>query len=167
MAVINAYVDADVEAGKKTIAAYISGAKTTTAIAIVTTAAADEDLSVYRLFRVPWNVICTELLVFNAAITAGDDFNIGLYEPTVDGVLGAAISAEAFADTLDLSSAVARGAAVDGLNNVLAADAQKPIYVIGGHTLATKKRSYDIAIASVTQGSGVGAITVIGTFVQA
>ncbi len=48
---------------------------------------------------------------------------------------------------------------LDGLVTVDAADINKPIYLLAGHTLANKKLGYDIAITMNTAGSGAATIS--------
>ena len=100
------------------------------------------------------------------AITAGTSWDLGFYKPTVDGVAGAVIDADKLANTLDLSSAIAFAAALDGLENLDLNEVQERIYTLAGDTLDTKELGYDIALTANTVGSAAGTISVKFWFVQ-
>lgn len=167
MAVEDKYVDSDTEAGKLTAAAFVHADAGSYAVAIVEVAAADDNASIYRLFKnVPADLIPAKIEIACDAITAGTDWDLGLYESSVDGVDGIVIDADKLADGLDLSSAIAFAAALDGLEALDVDEAQKTIYELGGQTLDTKKISYDIALTANVVGSAAGTITVKAWFVQ-
>ena len=46
------------------------------------------------------------------------------------------------------------------------ADLGKPLYEIAGHTISTRKDSYDIAATFNTPPSAEGTVTLVGTFLQ-
>src|ERR1043166_3247920 len=93
-----------------------SGAEVGALFVTFEVAAADSDASVYRLFHgLPANLIPLQLLIANDAITAGSDWDAGLY----DTALGAVISKDVFLNGADLSTGHASltpGTAVDGLS---------------------------------------------------
>lgn len=165
MAVENKYVNSDIVANKKAVAALVHGAELMCAIATFEVAAADDDGSVYRLFNVNPHYIPVAIWVTNDAITGGTDYDLGLYKPSVNGVSGAVIGKDIFADGMNLSSAHLRTAALDGLVTVDAANSTKKIYEHAGDTLSTRELSYDIALTANTVGSGAGTVTVVGYFV--
>ena len=166
MAVENKYINADIVAGKKAVAAFVQGAELFVAMTTFETAAADDDGSVYRLFKsVNPHYIPVKIDVTNDAITSGTDWDLGLYLPSKDGVDGAVINKDIFADGMDLSSAHLRTAALDGLVTVDAASSLKRIYEHAGDTLATRELGYDIALTANTVGSAIGTITVVAYFV--
>lgn len=164
MSVENKYVNADLVAGKKAAAALVHGAPLIVAIATFETAAANDDGSVFRLFKVNPHYIPVKIDISNDAITGGTDWDLGLYEALVDGQGGTVIDKDIFADGIDLSSAHLRSAALDGLVTVDAANSNKAIYQHAGHSLSELKPSYDIALTANTIGSGVGTVTVVGYF---
>lgn len=167
MAVENKYVDALTEAGKLTSAAFIEGGHTVRIVAIVELAVADDDGSVYRLAKSlnpDW--IPTKIELFNDAISGATDFELGFYEPTVEGVAGAAIDIDALLGTTDINGGNARGSAVDGLGAVDFADGQKRIYELAGDSQKDKKVGYDIALTANTVGGAVGTILIVMDFVQ-
>lgn len=165
MAVENKYVNADLAANKKAVAAFVHGAEVFVAITTFEVAAADSDGSVYRLFKVNPHYIPVKIDITNDAITGGTDYDLGLYESLVDGQGGTVIDKDIFADGMDLSSAHLRTAALDGLVTVDAANSNKAIYQHAGHSLSELKPSYDIALTANTVGTGAGTVTAVGYFV--
>lgn len=169
MAVENKYVNADVAAGKLTSAAQITGDKDVTLFFNFEVAAADDDLSVYRIAKaVQPDAIIKEITLFNDVITSATDYDIGLYETTgEDGTAGAAIDADVYLDGEDISGGNTRASFVNGLTNIAIENVDKRIYENAGHTLTTKVIGYDIAITANTVGSIAGTISGFITIVQA
>lgn len=167
MAVENKYVNADAEANKNGVSAFIDGDKTVCMVATFEVAVADDDGSVYRLFKnVNQNYIPVKIEIACDAITSGNDWDLGFYEPTIGGVAGAVIDKDKLADGLDLSSAVAFVAALDGLKTVNISEVQERIYELAGDTLDDKKQGYDIALTANTVGAAAGTVSVKAWFVQ-
>lgn len=167
MAVEDKYVNADLEAEKLAPSAFVAGDKTLVAVATEEIAAADDDGSVYRLFKsVPHNYIPVRIEIYNDAITAGTDYDLGFYQTTVGGVAGAVVDKDALADGLDMSSAAAKGSPKDGLVTVAIENVQKRVYELAGDTLDAKELNYDIALTANTVGSAAGTISAIAWFVQ-
>jgi len=160
MAVVDKYVDADVEADKKASAIFAYGQDTVTGMATVAIASGDDDGSVYRVFSgVPSSLVPINIAIHNTAITAGTDYDLGLYEPDS----GAVVDKDILADGLDLSSAVT----IDAWNNV---GLTTIAIASGGETLGEVSAqtdvdsSYDIALTANTVGSASGTIRVTATF---
>lgn len=167
MAVEDKYVNADLEAGKHAPAVFTAGDKTLVAIATEEIAAADDDGSVYRLFKsVPHSWIPVRIEIYNDAITLGTDYDLGFYQTTVGGVAGAVVDKDALADGLDMSSAAAKGSPKDGLTTVAIDSVNKSIYELAGDTLDNKELNYDIALTANTVGTAAGTISAIAWFVQ-
>lgn len=162
MAVENKYVDDLTAAGKKTAAAFASGAETVTLIATEEIAAADDDGSVYRLFAgVPSNYVPVEITIACDAITSGTDYDLGLYKTN----LGAVVDKDVLMDGQTLASALTRATGYQlGLSNVNIADARKTLGVLSAQTDVDP--AYDIALTANTVGSGAGTVTVLATFVK-
>jgi len=164
MAVEDKYVNTELIAGKLANSALTRGADTITLVTTFEVAAADDDGSVFRIAQgLSPNLIPVDIKVLNDALTAGDDFDLGLYE---QGVGGTVVDKDVFADGLDLSSAHIFGASLDGLVTVDVANATKQLFEHAGHTLATKKEGYDLALTANTVGTLAGTVTVIATFIQ-
>ena len=167
MAVLDKYVNSDLEADKNAPAFQTFGDKTLVHIATFETAAADDDGSIFRICKnVPGDLIPVKMEITCDTLTGSNDWDIGFYEPTIGGVAGAVIDVDKLTNTIDLSTAIAQGAAEDGLQTVDISEVLEPIYVLCGHTLATKLLGYDIAFTANVIGSGVGTISVKTYFVQ-
>lgn len=167
MAVEDKYADANLEAEKITTAAFSHGDKTVYAVATFETAAADDDGSVYRLFKsVPADYIPAKIDIACDAITGGTDWDLGFYKTTVGGVAGDVVDKDKLADGIDLSSAVAFASAIDGLQTLDINEVQERIYTLAGDTLDDHEQGYDIALTANTVGSAAGTISVKAWFVQ-
>lgn len=162
MAVVDKYVDALVEADKLTVAGFNEGGNVKRIVAIVELAADDDDGSVFRLAKaLNPDFIITQIQLFNDAIAGATSFDLGFYEPTVDGVTGIVIDKDALLAAEDINAGNPRGSAVDGLGAVDLADSQKRIYELAGDTQANKRaKGYDIALTANTVGTAVGTITI-------
>lgn len=168
MAVENKYVNANIVADKLANPALSGGQIGFSFITIFELAVADSDGSVYRLAKeLDPNIILTNISVMNDAITSGTDFDLGLYLPSSDGVDGAEVNKDVFADGLDLSSAHAtRAAALDGMVTVNIADRYKKLYEHAGHTISNMKPSYDLALTGNTVGTAAGTVAVLVEYLQ-
>jgi hypothetical protein len=165
MAVENKYVNADVVAEKKAVAAFVHGENRITMVCDFETAAADDAGSVYRLFKnVPASLIPVSIRVSCDAIAGATDVDLGLYEPLEAG--GAVVDKDCLADGLNISAGYTRILGLDGLKDVDYANSDKRLFELGGHTLATRKNGYDIALTMVSDVSAAGTILVIADFVQ-
>ena len=169
MAVENKYVNADAAADKRVNPAFNgNGTETFTAIGIVDVAAADDDGSIYRVFRsVNADLIPVNIAIYNGAITGGTDYDIGLYETN----LGAVVDADVLADGLSMASARSKATTNNaGLTTVSLANSQQRLFELAGQTQGfgtqTKIPTFDIAITANTVGTAAGTIVVVATFVQ-
>lgn len=168
MAVINAYVNTNVAAGKLADAAQLMGSPTRKMVGTFEVAAADDNGSIYRVFKgLSPDIIITNILVCNDAITGGTQYDVGLYGVLDYDGIGAVVSGKAncFANNLDLSSAHARGSELSGISALDVADSGKRLYEIAGHTQSTKLPAYDLCLTADTVGSGAGTVTVILEYV--
>jgi hypothetical protein len=163
MAVVNDYVNADIVAQKKGVALLTQGAQLIVMLESFEVAAADDNDSVYRVFK---NVnpfyVPIRLDISCDAITGMSDVNVGLYKNLEQG--GAVIDDNVFADAIDLSSAVTRTVPKDGLVSVNIADAEKAIWELAGDTLNNHELGYDICLTAVAAASTAGTILVVGYF---
>jgi len=104
MAVVDLYSQTDLEAGngKKFPSLNGLGTQTFTAVGMAVVVAADDNGSVYRVLAdIPSNAVPINICIHHGAITAGTDWDLGLYE--VNG--GAVVDKDILADGLDLSTA--------------------------------------------------------------
>jgi hypothetical protein len=164
MAVENKYVDSLIVAGKKTSSAFAgAGEREIVAVATFEVAAADDDASVYRVFKsVPSHLIPTEVTIATDGITGGTDYDLGLYKTD----LGAVIDKDVLMDGQTLASALTRatGHAL-GLSAVNIDAVKSSLATLSAQT--TPDTAYDIALTANTVGTGAGTVTVIAKFVQA
>lgn len=84
--------------------AYVSAGVLRESVGTVETAAADDELSVYRLVRVPSNARISSILLGADAITAASAADVGVYQTAANG--GAALDADFFAADVDISSGI-------------------------------------------------------------
>lgn len=168
LAVEDKYVNANTEAGKKATALESGGGNAVCLVGTEEIAAADDDGSVYRFFKaVPAEYVPLRLEVYNDAITAGTDYDIGLYEVKDDnGNGGAVVDKDKFADGLDMSSGAAKGSPKDGLSAIGIDEVAETLWELAGHTISTRKPAYDIALTANTVGSAAGTISMVGWFAQ-
>jgi len=166
MAVENKYVNTNAQEGDHPYAsANVSGAGL---IAIATTfevAAADDDASIYRLFKsLPATLIPIQIYINNDAITAGTDYDLGFYKPES----GVVIDKDSLADGADLSSAHAMGSELNGLTALGAEYVGKNISEILNTKLSntTKYNTVDICLTANTVGTAAGTVSVRGIFAQ-
>lgn len=164
MAVEDKYVDSELAAGKLAKAAHNAGADLVCMVASFEVAAADDDGSVYRLFKdLPGTLIPVQIEIMNDAITGATDYELGLYEP---GIGGAAKDIDCLLGSTNIASGNARSSKLDGLGAVAIEDSQQTLMELAGDTLDTTPGSYDLAITANTVGSAAGTITVTAWFIQ-
>lgn len=160
MAVVDQYVDADLEAGKLASALFSYGAETTVVRATVAVAAADDDTSVYRCFAgVPSSHVPISIQINNSAVTGGTDYDLGLYK----GNGGVVVEVDILADGLSMASA----RTVATANNVGMTDV--PIASLGSSLGELSAQTdidanYDIALTANTVGTAAGTIVVTAIF---
>jgi hypothetical protein len=163
MAVENKYVNADMAAGKKSSTrATGSGAEIVGYVVTFETAAADDDGSIYRLISsIPSNLIPYEISITCDTITAGTDWDLGLYKPN----LGAVVEKDVLMDGQTLATALTRATGYQlGLKDVNIADATKTLAQLSGQT--NPDESYDLALTANTVGTAAGTVTVLANFLS-
>jgi hypothetical protein len=164
MAVQDKYVSAKITTSKVLEnAPLICGGQLVALVATFEVAAADDDTSVYRIANLNSNLIPLWIKINCDAITAGTDYDLGLYAP---GVAGAVVDKDCFADGVNLSSALIVGSEADGMISVDIANLTKKLYEHGAHTISNRLASYDLCLTANTVGTAAGTITVRGLFVQ-
>ncbi|MCP4990976.1 MAG: hypothetical protein GY928_34495 [Colwellia sp.] len=170
MAVLNKYVNDDVEAGKIANAAFVNGAKVVQMVATeeIGVTPTDEIASVYRFFKgISGNLIPTKIEVYGDAALVALVVDVGLYEQSVyNGDTGAVIDLDVFGDGLAVDDITTSTDAMDGMVTVDIADRQKKIYEHAGHTVATAKAGYDLCLTSATAATTGGTVTVVATFIE-
>ncbi|MCP4328427.1 MAG: hypothetical protein GY791_08325 [Alphaproteobacteria bacterium] len=133
----------------------LAGGRVRKKVATIEVAAADDDGSVYRLFRVHSGWHIHSIRILNDAITGGTAFDVGLYGSDD----GAAVDDDAYASAVDLSSANVSGAEVAfEARNI--DDAENKVWQDAG-AAADGKTSYDLCLTGDTVGTAAGTITAI------
>lgn len=158
MAVEDKFGNSLTAAGKKAAAISAGGSKVLVVKWNFELAAADSDGSVYRIARLPANAIPLMGQAFCDAITAGTDFDLGLYKP---GVGGAVVDKDLLADGIDFSTAVYSSPK----NPVLNLGGADPTGSFGltlwellGLTVPARQ-DYDLAWTGNTVGSAAGTLS--------
>jgi len=164
MAVQDKYVNADLIADKLANPALMSGAKVVAFVSTFETAVADDDGSVYRIAKaLQPSLIPIQITIYNDAITASTDWDLGLYETGIDE---AVIDADVFVDGISMAGARVLGSGVSGLTAVDVANLYKKIYEHAGDDVTDYKAGYDLALTANTVGSAVGTITVVAILIE-
>lgn len=160
MAVVNAYTDTLIDAGRaKPLKSH--GYRTITCIGSFEVAADDDNGSVYRIDRIPSDAIPVSAKVANDAITGGTDYDLGFYEVSSQIAAGAAVDKDVLMDGADLSAGHAVGSELNGLSALAIGDRGRKVYELLGKTLANKKPQYDLTFTANTVGTAVGTIEYI------
>jgi len=155
MAVVDKYVNSDLQSGRMGDNFKVSGSSAIELIVAFETEACDAN-SVFRVAKaLPSNYKIKQILVANDAIAGGTDIDIGIYK--VDDSVK---DADALADGLNLSSAHAVGSDLQGTSALDLADYDKPIYELAGDSLSDKDLAYDLALTTNAAITAAGTILV-------
>lgn len=159
MAVVNtkstAVSNADATQPRIITPSYLAGTNLRMCVGTVEVAAADTDASVYRMVRLPANAIVYRIEVMNDAITAGTDYDLGIYKTAVNG--GAVISAAKFSSAIDMS--LARSLPFDAMFEALNIDqVEKRLFELAALS-ADPQTEYDICFTANTVGSAAGTLS--------
>lgn len=163
MAVENKYVDSLIVAGKKTGPALAGpGTDVIAMVATFEVAAADDDGSVYRVFKnVPSSYIPLQVTIATDGLTGGTDWDLGVYKTD----LGAVVDKDILMDGQTLASALTRATGHQlGLGAVNIDAVKSTLATLSGQT--TPDVAYDVALTANTVGTAAGTVTVIAEFVQ-
>lgn len=126
----------------------------------VPVAAADDDTSKYVVGVVTANERPKDINVFCDEITAGTDYDIGLYRIDSDGGLGAVVDKDLFADGLNLATAQDRlfGLGAPAIENL--GKTVRELLVAASITANINDPQYYVVVTANTVGSAAGDITV-------
>lgn len=141
----------------------VADARARVAVATLEVAAADDDGSVYRFFRVhsSWRILSIRIL--NDAITGGTAYHCGLHQTAANG--GAALDADCYASSVDINAGTAAWLEIG-----YEAAGVRAIEKIGqtvwedGALTADSNRWYDLTMTGATVGTGAGTITMMILF---
>lgn len=140
---------------KQSVNSYLQGGILRTAVATVEVAAADDDGSVYRFFRLPSNARVVSARIYNDAITGGTAYELGLYQTAANG--GAVVDADVYGSAISMASA--RVSPLDALFEALNID-QGEKRVWENAALTTDPQiEYDVCLTGTTVGTAAGTIT--------
>lgn len=126
---------------------------------LVAVAAADDDGSIYLVGEIPGEAVILDVRCLNKAITAGTDYDLGLYN--VDGTV---YSADKILNGIDMSSA--RTAFTSLAPDFGADNCEKMVFehlghvskVVPGSGEVAAKKSYRLGLKANTVGSAAGSI---------
>ena len=163
MAVEDKYADANIAAGRLANPALVQGAKNLSLVSVINIAAADDNLSVYRIGTINGNLILDDIRINNTAITGGTDYELGFYKPGLGSV---EVDKDILLGTVTMASARANGSELNGMPLVDQANLNKKIYELLGHTVATKLEGYDLCLTANVAGTVAGTVTVRARFTE-
>ena len=174
MAVVNAYVDANVSAGKLGSAALVGGVPVIKAIQSFAIGASDSASSVYRVFKgIPSDAIVLSIKILNEAVAGVTAGLIGLYNVLDFDGKGAIIGSGnqlsagfAFSSANTIASAPA-----EALTVVSIANREKSLWELASQTqypgaAGPKAPAYDICITMVSMTTNSANICVELTYVR-
>ncbi|MCG8394199.1 MAG: hypothetical protein MI745_14065 [Pseudomonadales bacterium] len=154
MAVENKYVTTNFANGELLDSHVNGGSELVPYVVTFEVAAADDNGSIYRLFRINSSDVIYSLELSNDAITGGSDYDIGLYDITTDG---AVVDKDVFADGISVASA---GDKTNVLTAPDIAELNLPVWDLVSGVTENPQKQYDVAITANTVGSAAGTITV-------
>lgn len=160
MAVEDKYVVTQVVSGVTARAVESSGTSLMSVQVDVAVDAADDDGSVYRLFKnMNPDIVIHDVRRCNGAVTGGTDYDIGIYESEVGG---AAKDADKLADGISMASAIAIWTSVlgSGTNGRAASEINEKLHELAGDAATDKLAGYDVALTANTVGSATETIAV-------
>jgi hypothetical protein len=164
MAVVDKYVEPSIESGARLAQAIkVNGGKVVVMAQTVEILAAEDNGSVYRFFKdIPSWVVPIDIKLYNDAIAAGTDWDLGFYRSDY----GAVISKDALVNGADFSTAHARSAALDGLSAVDISLIGSSVQEIIDEKLTTETRypKYDVGLTANTIGTAAGTVSIVATF---
>lgn len=132
------------------------------AAATVEVAAADDNASVFRMFRVHSSWRVHGLFLWNDAITSGTQYDVGLYQTAANGA--AVVDADCWANNVTMVSARATSGPLDLTFQTLdIIRIEKTVWEVAALAvttlLADPNRYYDICLTADAAGSGAGTIS--------
>ena len=168
MAVEKKYAIDELETGYPQSNFKKEGQKLTSVVSRVTIATADTDASVYGLAVIPGEACIKDIKLATTAITAGTDYDIGLYRYKADGTIGAVIDKDMFLDGQTMAAARARGAEITGISALATASSDLTVAALAAavSSLTEVDPLYVLAITANTVGSTDGTIVVFIDYVS-
>jgi len=140
----------------------IAGGYLACEVATVEVAAADDDTSVYRLFRLPSNAKVVSIRILNDAITGGTSYDLGFYRTADDG--GAVVDADAYGSAIDMSSARTTAFFEGAYEAADIANIEKEVWQNAGLS-SDPSVLYDVCLTANTVGTAAGTISAIVQYI--
>jgi len=170
MAVENKWVNANAEAGRRGPSSALSGGKKVTVLGNFEIAAADSNLSVYKLARIPANAIPVpqECYVYADAAVDASDVDFGFYTNGPLGPQGAdaiEVDKDILADGLDIASGEPITAGLDMLTTVAIDAIGDKVWELLGKTVDNKAESYILAMTANVAGGAAGTVAYKFTYI--
>jgi hypothetical protein len=122
----------------------------------VAIAAADDDGSRYGLFLVKSNDVPIECNIQTTAITSGTDYELGLYDYSMDGIVGAVVSKGLLMTGQTMATA---SVALNGMANVPANTRGQKFWQLLGLS-SDPQKTYVVTLTADTVGTAAGTINV-------
>lgn len=165
MAVINAYIDADIVAGKLASASHNKGVWACSVIQSFVVGATDAAGSIYRLFKgIPADAIITVLALYNDALTGATSVKMGLYDVLdFDGVGAIIGTGDQFMTATDISAGTAiSSTARNCMTNLSIANREKQLWDLVAETAAPgpisaptlKRAAFDVCMTMTAMTTG-------------
>lgn len=158
MAIVNAYVDANIALGKLgSNSAAGNGGIVKRMVQSFVVAATDQAGSIYRVFKgVAPDVIISNVRLYNDALTGATSVSCGLYGVLDYDNIGAIIgSGNQFASAIDISAGNPVTSTPLVFDKSLSiANRESPLYIVAGHTQLTKLPAYDICLTMTAMTTG-------------
>lgn len=153
MAVVDKFVNDDIEAGKKADPSVGYFSNVIGGVYKGELESGNSNNTILRFVTFPAEVIIKNISISCDALGTSGALNLGLYKP---GAGGAVKDADVFLASFDASSAVKEG---NGMATLDIANHNKKLYELAGDTLASKESSYTIGAIITNVGSnGAGTI---------
>jgi len=168
MAVEKKYAIDELETGYPQSNFKKEGQELSSVISKVTIAAADDDGSVYGMAVLPAESCIKDIKIACSEITAGTDYDIGLYRYDAERDIGAVIDKDMFLDGQTLAVAKARGAEITGMSAISLAESDSTLReLVEAVTSANDTDSnYVLALTGNTVGSAAGTVVALIDFVS-
>lgn len=170
MAVINAYVDTNIAAGKLGTNTAQMGGRLMTAICCFVVASSDAAGSIYRCFKgISPDAVIKSVRLLNDALTGASSVKFGIYGvldyDNVGAIVGTGVE---FASAVDISAGNAITSTPLVFDKQLSiANRNQPLYIVAGHTQTTKLPAYDLCLTMTAMTTGAtGNVCVMLEYVQ-
>lgn len=170
MAVINAYIDVDIAAGKLTNNISSPGAVIKSAMVSFVVGSTDAAGSIYRIFKgMSPDIVIKSVRLYNDALTGASSVKFGLYGVLDWDNIGAIVgSGNQIASAVDISAGnpvTSTPLVFDKQISIVNRD--QPLYILAGHTQLTKLPAYDLCLTMTAMTTGAtGNVCVILEYVQ-